>query len=190
MSTTGLSARDLMPTAAKEFGSRVLEVPDDHWDRPTPCSAWTVRDLVGHLVSEQLWAVELLGGATLDEVGDRFAGNVLGDDPRQSWTRAINDSMDAWAAAGVDETVQLSTGESPVEEYAEEMLMDLAVHAWDLARGAGLSEELDHDVVTHVLAYAQEHATEFTGSGLFADPVQVDSPDPQARLLGLLGRHP
>ncbi|MDQ3628694.1 MAG: TIGR03086 family metal-binding protein [Actinomycetota bacterium] len=190
MSTTGLSARDLLPTAAKEFGSRVLDVPDDGWDRPTPCRAWTVRDLVGHLVVEHLWAVELLEGATIGEVGSRFDGDVLDDDPPAAWTRAINDSMDAWAAAGVDDTVQLSSGERPVQEYAEEMLLDLTVHAWDLARGAGLSEDLDDDVVAHVLAYAQEHADELAGSGLFDDPVQVDSADPQAQLLALLGRRP
>lgn len=190
MSTTGLSARDLLPTAAKEFGSRVLAIADDGWDRPTPCSDWTVRDLVGHLVAEHLWAVELLDGATLEEVGDRFDGDVLGDDPTSSWMRAVNDSMDAWAAAGVDDTVHLSTGEAPVERYTEEMLLDLAVHAWDLARAAGLSEDLDDDVVAHVLAYAQEHRDELAGSGLFADPIQVDTQDAQVRLLSLLGRRP
>jgi len=190
MSTTGPSARDFLPTAAKEFGARVLDVPDDAWDRPTPCSAWTVRDLVGHLVAEHLWAAELLEGTTIAEVGDRFEGDVLGDDPRQSWTRAINDSMDAWAAIGVDDNVQLSSGQTPVDEYAEQMLLDLTVHAWDLARAAGLDEDLDGDVVAHVLAYARTHAGELTGSSLFGEPVQVDSTDTQLRLLGLLGRHP
>jgi len=190
MSTTGLSARDLLPTAAKEFGSRVLDIPDDAWDRPTPCSEWTVRDLVGHLVVEHLWAVPLLEGATTAEVGARFDGDVLNANPQKSWTRAINDSMDAWAVAGADDTVQLSSGERPVDEYAEEMLLDLTVHAWDLARGAGLSEDLDDDVVAHVLAYARAHEHELTRSGLFQDPVHADSQDPQARLLALLGRRP
>lgn len=190
MSTTGLSARDLLPTAAKEFGSRVLAIPDDSWDRPTPCTDWTVRELVGHLVTEHLWAVELLQGATLSEVGDRFDGDVLGDDPKSSWMRAINDSMDAFAAVGVDQTVHLSVGEAPLEKYAAEMLLDLIVHAWDLARGAGLSEDLDADVVAHSLEYVNAHAGDFADTGMFADPIRVDSQDPQVRLLGLLGRQP
>ncbi len=190
MSTTGLSARDLLPTAAKEFGSRVLDIPEDGWDRPTPCGEWTVRDLVGHLVAEHLWAVELLEGATVGQVGDRFDGDVLHEDPKKSWTRAINDSMDAWAVAGVDDTVQLSSGERPVDSYAEEMLLDLAVHAWDLARAVGLREDLGDDMVDHVLTYARAHAGELSGSGLFHDPVPVASQDPQAQLLALLGRRP
>lgn len=190
MSTPGLSARDLLPTAAKEFGSRVLDIPDDGWDRPTPCSEWTVRDLVGHLVAEHLWAVPLLEGTSIAEVGSRFDGDVLDGDPKKSWTRAINDSMDTWAAAGVDDTVQLSSGERPVDEYAEEMLLDLTVHAWDLARAAGLSEDLDDDVVAHVFSYAQAHTDQLAGTGLFGDQVHVDSQDPQAQLLGLLGRRP
>lgn len=190
MTTTGLSARDLMPTAAKGFGWRVLDVPADAWDRSTPCTEWTIRDLVGHLVAEQLWAVELLNGATMEQVGDRFDGDVLGDDPQDSWTRAINESMSAWAAVGVDDTVHLSSGETSVDEYAEQMLMDLAVHTWDLARGLGVDDELDGDVVAHVLAYVRTQEQMLRDSGLFADPVPVTEPDPQARLLGMLGRRP
>jgi uncharacterized protein (TIGR03086 family) len=184
------SARALLPAAARAFGERVTAVPADAWDAPTPCSDWRVHDLVGHLVSEHLWVPLLLGGATTEEVGDRFDGDVLGDDPVAAWQAAIGPSMDAWAATPDDATVQLSTGPTPAAEYAEQMLLDLTVHAWDLARGAGLPEELDAEIVTHVLAYVDAHTDELAGSGLFADAVPLDSRDPQDRLLAELGRRP
>ncbi|WP_189191056.1 maleylpyruvate isomerase N-terminal domain-containing protein [Streptomyces albiflavescens] len=38
------------------LGDRVRTVRDDQWDAPpTPCTGWTVCDLVDHLVSGQLW---------------------------------------------------------------------------------------------------------------------------------------
>jgi len=40
------------------------------------------------------------------------------------------------------------------------------------------------------LAYARSHADALAGSGIFGDPVPVESADPQAQLVGLLGRRP
>jgi uncharacterized protein (TIGR03086 family) len=184
------SALSLLPVAAEEFGRRVHAVPPDRWDAPTPDAEWTVRDLVNHLVGEHLWAPELLAGHTIDEVGDRFSGDVLGDDPLAAWDAAIYRSLSAWGQTPPDRLVHLSFGDVPAREYAEQMLVDLVVHGWDLARGAGLDERLDPATVRHALAYSEKHADELAGSGLFAEPVQVDSDDPQDRLLGLLGRHP
>ncbi len=34
---------------------RVRAVGADQWDAPTPCSDWTVRELVNHVVGEDRW---------------------------------------------------------------------------------------------------------------------------------------
>ncbi|MEX1288624.1 MAG: maleylpyruvate isomerase N-terminal domain-containing protein, partial [Acidimicrobiia bacterium] len=81
-------ALDLYRRAVAEFDRRVAAVPDHRWASPTPCSEWDVRALVNHLVYEDLWAKELLEGRTLDEVGDRFDGDNLGDDPKAAWAAA------------------------------------------------------------------------------------------------------
>jgi len=87
------------------------QVGPQHWRRPTPCADWSVRDLVNHLVYEQLWAPHLLAGATLDEVGDRFDGDVLGDDPIDAWERSAADARAAWTAPGaLTHTVHVSSG--------------------------------------------------------------------------------
>lgn len=184
------TARELLPRAVDGFGQRVHEVPAGAWGNGTPDEEWTVRDLVGHLVSEHLWAVALLDGATTDEVGDRFDGDVLGGDPVAAWDTAIGASLARWADTDDDALVHLSSGPTPAGEYAEQMLLDLTVHAWDLARGAGLDERLDPDCVRHVLAHVENHAEEYLGTGVFGDPVDAGSDDPQDRLLALLGRRP
>jgi uncharacterized protein (TIGR03086 family) len=103
---------------------------------------------------EQLWAPLLLDGATVDDVGDRFEGDQLGADPVTAWASAAAAAGEAIAASGaLRRSVELSYGRRPAEGYCQEMTMDLAVHAWDLARGIMADEHLDEDLVDDVLAF-------------------------------------
>ena len=184
------TARELIPVAAQRFTALVHGVPDDKWASQTPCTDWTTRDLVNHLVAEHLWAPHLLRGETVDEVGSRYDGDVIGDEPVSKWDHAIAESLVAFAKVSDDEPVNLSFGTVPVSEYASQMLSDLTVHAWDLARGSGQNDRLDPDTVAATLAYAERNVDTFAGSGLFDRPVETDSADPQDRMLALLGRNP
>jgi uncharacterized protein (TIGR03086 family) len=184
------SARELIPVAARRASEIVHEIPPDRWVAPTPCTEWTVRDVVNHLVSEHLWAPHLLRGETIESVGDRYDGDVVGEDPVTAWDRAVQASTSAFENADNEMPVHLSFGTVPVEEYANQMLVDLTVHAWDIARGAGLAEGLEPSTVAASLAYASLRQDAYSGSGLFAEPVAVPSDDPQDRLLAMLGRDP
>ena len=184
------TARALLPAAAAAFTERVRAVPPERWSEQSPCAEWTVRDVVNHMTYEQRWVPPLLAGKTIAEVGDQFEGDLLGADPVGAWEDAIAAALRSWAMAREDQEVNLSSGPSPAREYAEEMLLDLVVHGWDVARGAGLDERLDPSLVSHVLAYAEPHAEEYAGSGLFGTPVETDRTDDQSRLLAMLGRDP
>ena len=176
--------------AMAEFDRRVHQIRDDQWDDPTPCTEWSVRDLLRHLVSEQLWAPPLLAGATLAEVGDRFDGDVLGDDPVVAWERSAEAARAAWTVPGVTQRrVHLSYGHRPVTEYGWQMVTDLAVHGWDLARGIGADDQIDPDLARAVLTEIGPHAAQWRATGIFGELVPVpDDADPQTRLLAVLGR--
>lgn len=173
-----------------EFDGRVRQVRPEQWHDATPCAEWDVRQLVNHVVVEQLWAPLLLNGATVDDVGDRFDGDQLGDDPVTTWVSAAAAAREAFAAPGaLRRSVELSYGRRPAAGYCQEMTMDLTVHAWDLARAIGADEQLDADLVSGVLAFIEPQVDQLVGTGLFAPPVEVgDDPDTQTRLLALLGR--
>src|SRR5215210_3396819 len=137
--------------ALTEFGNRVEQVGDDQWGNPTPCPDWDVRALVAHLVDEQRWAPYLLGGGTVADAGDRFAGDPLGDDPKGAWSAASAAALDAFSAdGGLDRPVRLSYGEVSARDYIWEMTVDATVHAWDLARGIGVDDRLDPELVRRV----------------------------------------
>ncbi|GLW58274.1 TIGR03086 family metal-binding protein [Kitasatospora phosalacinea] len=178
--------------ALEHFGDLVRAVPDGAWQAPTPCTDWTVRQLVGHLTSEQLWVPDLLAGATVAEIGDRFDGDVLGDDPVAAWTAAADAARAAFAAPGaLERTVHLSYGARRADGYAREMTVDAVVHAWDLAQGTGADPTVDPAAAEFALAELAPQADALAASGLFADPVPVPAgADAATRLLGLVGRDP
>jgi uncharacterized protein (TIGR03086 family) len=165
-------------------------VRSEQWHNATPCAGWDVRALVNHLVIEQLWAPLLLDGATIEDVGDRFDGDQLGDDPVVAWADAAAAAREAFAAPGaLRRFVELSYGRRPAERYCREMTMDLTVHAWDLARGINTDERLDGRLVSDVLAFIEPQVEQLATTGLFATPVAVgEDADAQTRLLALLGR--
>ncbi|MFG1876713.1 TIGR03086 family metal-binding protein [Sphaerisporangium sp. NPDC049003] len=183
---------ELHAIAMDEFGLRVAMINNDAWNAPTPCSEWSVRDLVNHLVVEQLWVPPLLAGRTVADVGDRFDGDQLGEDPVGRWTEASVGAQHALAEPGaLDREVHLSYGTVDARRYCMEMAADLAVHAWDLARGLGADDRVDPELMAEVYDYLSPMAGALAGSGMFGEPVPVpDDAGPQARTLALTGRRP
>src|SRR5438876_32425 len=78
----------MLRRSVEEFSARVSQIRDDQWEAGTPDTEWNVRDLVNHVLAENLWAPPLLAGSTISDVGDRFDGDVLGPDPKGSWLAA------------------------------------------------------------------------------------------------------
>ena len=182
--------RDLYQRAVARFGDHVHAVRDDQWRAPTPCTDWDVRTLVNHLVSENRWAPPLFEGRTIAEVGDRFDGDLLGDDPTGAW----DDSAAAVVAAvgedgAMERTVHLSFGDLPGGEYVMQLFADTLIHGWDLARAIGDDDRLDLELVEACAAwFAAVEDLYRAGGAVAARPELPPDADPQARLLAMFGR--
>lgn len=181
---------ELHGRALADVADRVHAVAPEGWHAPTPDEEWDVRELVAHLVNEQLWVPPLLAGQTVAKVGDRFDGDVLGNDPVRAWDDAAAAARAAFTQPGaVDRTVHLSSSDSSAQHYLWQMTTDLVVHGWDLARGAGLDERLDDELVQVVYDRTAPDADQLASSGLFAPVVTVAEDAPlQTKMLALFGR--
>ena len=183
---------DAYDSAFREWDRLVHEIGDRPWDEPTPCTEWNVRDLVNHLVGEHLWAPHLLSGETMADVGDRYEGDVLGDDPVAAWERAGSGFRSAFHRKGaLRGDVHVTGGKIPATDYAWQMTGDLTVHGWDLAKGIGARSRMLDELADAVHAQVAPQADSWQQAGIFDPPVPVpDDVVPQDRLVALLGRHP
>jgi uncharacterized protein (TIGR03086 family) len=184
------SPAELHRRAAETFGTRVHQVKDDQWELPTPCSDWNVRQLVNHLVYENLWTAPLMAGGTIAEVGDRFEGDLLGDDPKGAWDRSHQEAGAAVQAEGaLDQTVHLSFGDTPASEYVMQLFADHLIHGWDLARAIGADERLDPELVDACATWFTAMEPLYRAGGSIGP--RPDTPagaDDQTRLLAAFGR--
>ncbi|MDJ1137857.1 TIGR03086 family metal-binding protein [Streptomyces iconiensis] len=174
------------------FDRTVREVGPDQWARRTGATDWTAKDLVNHLTSEHLWAPHLLRKESLDDVGDRYDGDVTGTDPAGAWAEASKDSQITFHAPhALEGDVHVTSGTIPATEYAWQMTTDLAVHAWDLSQATGARVHLPDSLAQPLFEQARTFVPATGIPGLFDPPVEVpETADWHSRLLALLGRDP
>lgn len=188
---TTVDVREIYATASAGFAATVHTI-GDRWDEPTVLPGWNVRTLVNHLVNEELWTPPLFSGATIEEIGSRFDGDLLGADPAATFDAAEAAALAAVQAPGaVEGVVHLSFGDHPGFEYAMQLSADHLVHTWDLARAIGAVETLDAAAVAAVLDWFGDTESLYREMGVIGPRVEVPAGSgPQAELLGKFGRQP
>jgi uncharacterized protein (TIGR03086 family) len=173
----------------ERFGQYVHAVGDEQWQGSTPCAEWDVRALVHHLVYESMWMPPLLEGQTIADVGDRLDGDLIGQDPRSAWDLSAKETNAAVEAADLGGTVHVSYGDITAEAYISEVMTDLAIHGWDLARAIGADERLDPETVDVLFDEFKPKEEELKSIGVFGPKVEPPAgADKQTQLLAVFGR--
>ncbi len=149
-----------------------------------------MRDLVNHLVSGNLWVAELVAGKSIEEVGDRLDGDVLGDDAGAAYTASATVAAAAFAGPGAtDAPVAVSYGPVPGSVYCGHRFVDVLIHGWDIAESTSQDANLPLDLVEACWEVVQAEIADFENSGAFGEPQPVpDGADLQTKLLAALGR--
>ena len=114
---------------------RVAAITPNQMAMPTPDDDWDVRALLNHLTSGNLWAAELATGATIEQVGDRLNGDVVGHDPLTAYDNSGQAAAAAFEAPGaLDAPCAVSYGPVPGSVYAGHRFIDVLIHGWDLPK--------------------------------------------------------
>ena len=168
--------------------SCVGAVGEGQWEQPTPCADWDVRKLVNHVTGEDLWTAPLLEGRTIEDVGDQFDGDVLGDDPVAAAGSAADSAVSAVAGLLPErDTVHLSYGEERADEYVWQLAADHLIHGWDLAVATGGDTRLEPELMTALAEWYASREELYRGAGAVGAQVALNG-DAQHDLLARFGR--
>jgi uncharacterized protein (TIGR03086 family) len=181
---------DVHAQALDFVGPKVAAITDDQWTRDSVNAGWTVRDLTNHLVSGNFWVAELVAGKTIEEVGDRLDGDVLGDDAGAAYAASATAAATAFAEPGaMDRPVAVSYGPVPGSVYCGHRFIDVLIHGWDIAESTAQDANLPLDLVEACWEVVQAEIAAMQDSGAFGEPQPVpDGADLQTKLLAALGR--
>ena len=169
-----------------EYAHRVIAgVSVQHYDDKTPCTEWTVRDLLEHMIG----VVAGLGAAAAGTAPRRFE---LAPDPAAQFQAAAASNLAAWRTPGaIDRVVDFGPGPMPGTAVASINLLDIATHSWDLATATGQPSALPDDVARAALEASLATITPEIRPGRFAPAVTVPADaSPTDRLVAFLGRTP
>ncbi|MFE2265460.1 TIGR03086 family metal-binding protein [Streptomyces griseosporeus] len=183
---------ELLRRAAARAVPLVRGIPDEALTAPTPCPDYDVRALADHLFHVVVEFQKLAARQDADfSVTPRRVG--AGGDWRERFADETDKLVAAWSAPGAEDG---TTGawQMPARLVGSMALLDLVVHAWDLARATGRTYPVDEElapVVGQLRASVAELAPTGRKMGAFGEPV----PAPEGatefeRLLGETGRDP
>jgi uncharacterized protein (TIGR03086 family) len=160
-------------------------VREDQLRWPTPCSEWTVQQLMDHLVGGTEYLLAAVSGRE-----PAPPTHTTGADYR----RGVENVLVALAQPGALETICVSPlgFRWPVAQAVAGTFMDVLIHTWDLARATGQDERLDPALVEACTAlFVPEMPTRGREAGIVGPEVPVnENGSPQDRLLATMGRRP
>jgi len=158
----------------------------------TPCTEWTVRDVINHITGGGTMFAECVehGAVPDDLLGQLMAGDNLGDDYKGAF-HAMSDRVRAsfGLPGALDRMVKLPFGEMPAGVALNIAVMDVMTHCCDIAQATGQIID-DEEILATALAVGHQLITEdFRQPGVFGAE-QPAPPDANAaqKLLAFAGR--
>lgn len=184
-----MDLKQLFAKTVESADGCVKNVRVEEYDDPTPCSEWNLKQLLNHLVYELVWVPPLLEGQTIAEVGDKFEGDLLGDDPVDAWNKAAQAAVEAVNKADLNQQVHLSYGETSASHYIMEMANDVLIHGWDVGQAIHCSVMFDEQVAQNIYDALSPNIQAFRDGGFVGPEIEVPEDAPiQTKLLAIMGR--
>lgn len=188
-------------------GSRLLEgsivyalvvftdIAEVDLERATPCSEWTLRELLWH-VNESMADLHegiVTGGVELFKVGQGAMVSAPTPTPGPTVTAQVLASRLLSVVSMRESSPSLSIGDRPLDGgvAASVGAIEVAAHAWDISHACGHNLDVPKQLARDLLELSHSVIPESHRSPFFAPPVKVGpSASETDKFVAFLGRMP
>lgn len=177
--------------ALKWVAELMASTPSDSLGRPTPCTEFDVRTLMGHLIG-----TAERGLRTAKRHGHRRVPHVVTGIPDHelagTYAALVASIGSAWGQLTGDEPVMAPWGECTALEAARGFTVETVTHGWDLAVATGRPGHAPAGVAERCLLFAEAVVPDRLRGVMYDNPVPAggtaSATEQLARLLGR--KHP
>jgi len=149
----------------------------------------TMSGLLANHAKDEAWVPDVIAGKTMDEVGDKWKGDLLGSDPIGNYD-TLNDAAVAAVSKPIadGQIAHLSYGDFPVPTYLEHTSYYRGFQAPLIAQVAGITFHMSDDLIDMLWTSVEPQIEDLRKMHVFGPPIEVpDGSDRQALLLGMTG---
>ena len=171
MKKKNLSAE--MAAASAEAARVVGNVPQKALDTPTPCGDWDLRTLLNHTILWTSYSAERRAHG--ESVAEELMDKDFTADPgfREDYARQIGKAVQAWSAPEAWAGTRNVMGDAtPAADVGAMLLMETALHGWDVARATGQEFTTDEQTAEALEDIVQAQAELFRKYQGFADAIE------------------
>ena len=190
------NAVDLGP-AARRLADLVANVKDDALDRPTPCPAYSLGDLIEHVggLALAFTAAGRKERNAYNEMNGSGDASRLGPDWRERIPQDLVTLAQTWAEPEAwTGMTRIAGDDSPAGVVGLVLADELAVHGWDVARASGQAYACEPDILEAALTFLQMFASPDAPAGpeVAFGPARIllDEAPLLDRVVGMAGRDP
>ncbi len=171
----------------------ILQLPE--WfdlGRSQDRSKLTLRDILNYHAYDTAWIPDSFAGKTIAEIGGKYDGDLLGNDPLAAYQRYSDSAISAIRNNyDPERTVHFTYGDFPSHEAITHPTSFRVFRAYDFAKLIGVSRALPVELAEGTYTMIAPHAEEWRQMGLYKSSRPVaDDADAQAKLFALVGRDP
>ncbi len=164
----------------------LMEVTPSMLERPTPCPAWDLGDLLDHMVDSL---------AALTEAADLGYVELCTPEGPPSPVDAVETLrqqactlLGAWSALARDDEVMVGDRPLAASLLACAGALEVVLHGWDVSQATGSRKPLPALLALDLLPWVDVFVTEADRPERFAPALDVPMGGPSSRLLSLVGR--
>lgn len=177
----------------------VSQIKDTQWQMQMPpefarkgMKPATLHEIINYHAYDDAWVPDMLAGKTMEEAGkNKFDGDLLGENPIESFKAIADTACEASKAADLARPAHLSYGIFPASEYLKHITLFRGLRSHDIAKAIGIDPAMPADLVEAMWHMFEPMAEDLRNMGVFGPKVEVPDDAPlQDKLLALTGRQP